>query len=88
MCFPECCRLVPESFRWLITRGRYKDAESVINKIAEKNRRQVPDLTEIVEQAKLEESVETQHQYTVLDMFKTRENIVKSTGLLFIWYVI
>ena len=81
-------RLIPESFRWSITKGRYENAESVISSISKMNGRKVPDITEIVEQAKVEDAISAKHHYTALDMFKTRENIIKSTALLFIWSVI
>ena len=35
-------RVIPESFKWLVTKGRYTDAEMVINKIARINDRDAP----------------------------------------------
>ena len=81
-------RFVPESFRWLITKGRYTEAVAIINRVSQTNGREVPDVTAIIEQAKLEEEEKSQdakHHYTVLDMFRTKTNIIKSTAMLFIW---
>lgn len=77
--------MTQESFRWLITKGRYKEAGVVINKIASINGRPGPDITEIVEQAKLEDATSSKFKYSVLDLFKTRQNIIKTIALLFIW---
>ena len=57
----------------------------VINKIARINDREAPNITELVEQAKLEDTVNADRRYSVLDLFKTRENVVRSLALIFIW---
>ena len=57
----------------------------VINKIARMNDREAPDITELVAHARLEDSIRANYRYSVLDLFKTRENIVKSLALIFIW---
>ena len=77
-------RFVPESFRWLVTRGRFKDAEKVIDKIASLNGHVSPDVTKVIEQASLERKGKTKH-YSAIDLFKTRESIIKTLALLFIW---
>ena len=78
-------RFVPESFRWLVTKGRYEDAKTVINKVAKLNGYEQPDITHIIKQAKLEE--EQRQHYTVIDLFKTKESVIKTLALLFMWYV-
>lgn len=80
----SCNRFVPESFRWLVTRGRYKDAEKVIDKVAALNGHVLPDITKVIEQATVE-SEEKTRRYSALDLFKTRENMIKTLALLFIW---
>ena len=37
-----CCRIVPESARWLIIRGRLAEAEDILSNIARKNGIAVP----------------------------------------------
>ena len=76
-------RFVPESFRWLVTKGRYDDAEAVIDRVAKLNGYEKPDLTTIIKQAKLEE--EQKQHYTVIELFKTKESTIKTLALLFMW---
>lgn len=38
----QIARLLPESPRWLLLKGRYKEAEATLARIAAVNRRQVP----------------------------------------------
>ena len=85
MATPCYFRFVPESFRWLITKGRYTEAVAIINRVSQTNGRDAPDLTAIIEQAKLEKSLDATHHFTVIDMFRTKTNIIKSTAMLFIW---
>ena len=77
------CRFIPESFRWLFTKARYDDAELVIDKVARMNGRQKPDISKIIDQAKLEEK-EKQY-YSAVDLFKTKDSVIKTLALLFIW---
>ena len=67
-----------------MTKGRFKDAEAIVDKVAKINGRQKPDLTDIINQVKREETVEKRN-YSALDLFKTRESFIKTLALLFIW---
>ena len=66
-----------------MTTGKYKRAESVIDKVAKLNGFDKPDISHIVKQAQLEGNQEK--HYTILDLFKTRESVIKTLALLFIW---
>ena len=35
---------MPESARWLINRGRHKEAEKIIRKVAKVNKKELPDV--------------------------------------------
>ena len=82
-------RFVPESFRWLITRHRYQDAERVVGAVAYVNRAAKPDLTKIIELAKDEENTEksskSAKKYSAIDLFKTKEGVKNTIGLIFMW---
>ena len=41
------CRCVPESPRWLIQKGRITEAKVIVTRIAEFNRKPVPDLLKL-----------------------------------------
>ena len=59
---------------------------AIINRVSQTNGRDAPDVTGIIEEARLEsESLDAKNHHTVLDMFRTKTNIIKSTSMLFIW---
>lgn len=77
--------VVQESARWLVTKGRYDDASNVINTIARLNGKPKPDSSKIMEEAAKTQPDTMRVQYSVLDLFKTKEMIKTTCGLLFIW---
>ncbi|XP_052791089.1 organic cation/carnitine transporter 2-like [Mya arenaria] len=78
---------MPESFRWLVTRGRYKEAETVIHKLARVNRKPVPDLTKVMDAARMEETKESRlRRYTGLYLFRCRDSLKTTVGLLIVWF--
>ena len=83
-------RLIPESYRWLVARGRFEEAEMVIKRMAHTNRRPVPDLDKIRQRMKEDRDfIEYQRSlriYTVIDLFRTRKLFKMTTLFSFIWY--
>ena len=79
--------IVQESARWLVTKGRYDDAEKVIYTIAKLNGKPKPDTGKIMEEAAKCDSDKTSIHYTAFHLFKTKELTITTCGLLFIWYV-
>ena len=77
-------RIVPESFRWLITKGRYDEAKLSVARAARINGYAEPDISEVIEQAKEEAKTQQKH-YTALDLFKTKKMAVKTVVFLFLW---
>lgn len=76
---------VQESARWLVTKRRYGAAEEVIYTIAKFNGKPKPDTRKIMEEAAKSDSGKTSVHYSVLDLFKTKDMIKITSGLLFIW---
>ncbi|XP_053393558.1 organic cation transporter protein-like isoform X2 [Mercenaria mercenaria] len=79
--------IMPESFRWLVTKQRFKQAERVVNIIAKVNKAEKPTLDKIFAEAKLETNQQaTSKRYSFLDLFRTRESTKTTIGLLFAWF--
>ncbi|XP_038058237.1 organic cation transporter protein-like [Patiria miniata] len=84
--------ILPESPRWLISKGRFKEAEKIITKIAKVNGTKVPDnLFENLENLQENErdpKPSSVHRTTFLDLFRT-PNIRKKTLIIFFnWFVV
>lgn len=79
--------IMPESFRWLVTKQRFKKAEKVVSVIAKVNRVKMPSLEKIFAEAKLETNKQaTNRRYSFIDLFRTRESTKITLGLLFAWF--
>jgi hypothetical protein len=89
MCFHfsihASCSVVPESFRWLVSHFKTKDAEIVIERIAYINGRQKPDVTKLIEIIQKEAEVESDKKYSILDIFRNATLAKHSFFLWFIW---
>ena len=79
-------RFIPESFRWLITTGKYAESEEIIGRVAKMNGHEKPDIRNIIEQAKQDEKQETK-RYTAIDLFRTKRSAIKTLALMFTWCV-
>lgn len=77
--------IVQESARWLVTKGRYKEAEKVINTIAKVNGKPAPNTSILMAEAAKSDSNKTSVHYTAFHLFKTKEMVITTSGLLFIW---
>ncbi|KAJ8313016.1 hypothetical protein KUTeg_010389 [Tegillarca granosa] len=71
-------RFLPESYRWLLSKNRTKEAEAVIIKMAKINKKPVPDLSRIEIGDMLEKKTE---RFTAKDLFRTWK-LARSTLLL------
>ena len=77
---------MPESFRWLFTRGKYVEATDVVKKVARINGQPVPDLSTVKEAAEKErQQPSSKHNYSFVDLFRTWESAKTTIGLLIIW---
>ncbi|XP_038048377.1 organic cation transporter protein-like [Patiria miniata] len=83
--------VVPESPRWLISKGRFKEAEKIITKIAKVNGTKVPEnlfeSLENIQENETDPKSSSARRTTVLDLFRT-PNIRKKTLVIFFnWFV-
>ncbi|XP_053392449.1 organic cation transporter protein-like [Mercenaria mercenaria] len=79
-------RFIPESFRWYVGHDRYKDAESIIKKVARINGKPAPDLSEIYTMGKaLKKEKETDKKYSFWDIAKSKELRKYTVLLIFVW---
>jgi len=74
-------RIMPESPRWLISKGRYKEASKIVEKIAKVNKVQLPD--DVIG----EDTVENQRSYSVMKMFTVPKLLLRTLIIYFNWYI-
>ncbi|XP_038079046.1 organic cation transporter protein-like [Patiria miniata] len=79
---------LPESARWLMSRGRTADAEKILRKMAKVNKVELP--AELFEEDKDQEEKlkdTTTRRYTYLDLFRSTNMRCKTINILFCWFV-
>ena len=72
-------RIIPESPRWYISRGKFKDAEKIIRQIANGNKKTITDKTLV---ALTNETPETGR---VWHLFSNRIFLVRTSVILINW---
>ncbi|XP_072021441.1 organic cation transporter protein-like [Amphiura filiformis] len=77
--------IIVESPRWLISRGRFDDAEKIIKDVARVNQRKVPE--PLFEEHEKQMVSNEQHQSSVIDLFRTPNMRVRTINITFIWFV-
>jgi len=75
------CRIMPESPRWLISKGRYQEATKIVEKIAKVNKVQLPD--DVIG----EDTIENQRSYSVMKMFTVPKLLIRTLIIYFNWYI-
>ena len=80
------CRILPESPRWLNQHKEHKNAQEVLRKIAQKNKRPMPSIDLLREAARADlEEANNLKKFTYLDLFRFREYTKRTVILILIW---
>jgi len=70
----------------MVTKERFKEAERTVRKIATLNRKPIPELGYLFKVAKEEnEKKNAERNYSVIDMFRTREDVKHTLILMVTW---
>ncbi|XP_072037058.1 organic cation transporter protein-like [Amphiura filiformis] len=78
---------IPESPRWLMSKGRFDEAEKIIQDVAEANKTQLPEtLFQEEEKQKIFEANQ-ERQPTAIDLFRTPTLRGRTLNLMFNWTV-
>ena len=82
-------RWIPESPRWLVEKGRFEEAQVILNKIAAKNNRPPPQLA-LLEKFAAEEALERRYlkRYTYLDLFRRWRYTKRTLVMMLAWWVV
>ncbi|CAF1263887.1 unnamed protein product, partial [Adineta ricciae] len=79
--------VIPESPRWLLSKGRYKQAEILLRKIAKTNKKSFDDAACRRMFADLEKSHDSNDRTGVLSLFRSKIMLIISLNLFFQWFV-
>ena len=82
------CSLIPESARWHLQRKEYDAALKQLSWVAKLNRRSPPTMDMLKASGQeMDTTDSSQNIYTVVDLFATKTYAIRTSTLLFAWYV-
>ncbi|XP_022107240.1 organic cation transporter protein-like [Acanthaster planci] len=79
---------IKESVRWLVSKGRIDEAETVIRSIAKFNKKTLPDV--LFEKTDIEDEMESKKSAippSVVDLYRTPNMAVKTINMQYNWFV-
>ncbi|CAF1208581.1 unnamed protein product [Adineta ricciae] len=80
--------ILPESPRWLVSKGRFEDAEKILRKIANENKQPFSESAFREMKEEQEQNMSSkQHQGGVMTLFRSRIMLIISVNLFFQWLV-
>ena len=86
------CSILPESFRWLLTKNRLDDAERVIEKISDFNDLPFPreEFNKVVDNSNKTDAKteDVGKSYSIIDIFRSSILRKRSIILACVWYVV
>ncbi|XP_048736438.1 organic cation transporter protein-like isoform X2 [Ostrea edulis] len=79
---------VPESPRWLLSKGRFKEAEDILKEIAKYNNLSLPDLTALQKASEVRSRPEKRHKnFSYWHIFQTWDMSKNSLIVMYGWFV-
>ncbi|XP_041462835.1 organic cation transporter protein-like isoform X1 [Lytechinus variegatus] len=78
---------LPESARWLISSGKYDDAEKIINKVAEVNKAELPKPLFTKEFIEEQDEIRKARRPTFIDLVRTPRMRLRTINMAYIWMV-
>ena len=77
---------VPESPRWLIASGQYKEAIDIINEGAKKNKMKTPVHLYLTKEPKKKKDENLPKKITIMDLFRPATICIRTLNLFFQWF--
>ncbi|XP_067937878.1 solute carrier family 22 member 4-like [Watersipora subatra] len=78
---------LPESCRWLVTRGRYQEAEAILIQISKRNGRSCPDMKLLRSFAQTEkELLDQEKSFSYWNLCQSRESAIITFTCMFGWF--
>ncbi|XP_013421094.1 organic cation transporter protein [Lingula anatina] len=79
--------VLPESPRWLLSRGRYDEVVTIATRIAKRNNKKLPDMDLFIKQHEKERAMENHEtRFGFWDLFRSPDLTVVTLKNMFVWF--